>query len=169
MRLRPFAALAVLAAVAGLTATATPADAHRKPAPACGCHPHHRATRVARHGRVRRAHNVEVAVQRDVHIAPSGLREEHSSEWSEERAWSDGDARFAGRPAYGWGGRPSATDQFGYLTWPGKTHFADGQPVDTGLPPPPPPAVVVPAPTRRPAAWQGPPPATDDGRGLSRF
>ena len=45
---------------------------------------------------------------------------ERGGGWSEERGWASG--------------RPSMTDRYGYLTWPGKTHFLHGQPVaDAGM------------------------------------
>lgn len=71
--------------------------------------------------------------------------------WSQERygnlfsAWQDR--------------RPWATDQFGYLTWPGKTHFVGGQPVDGAAMPPPPPGAMPPGPP--PGYMQGPPPGAD--------
>ena len=54
--------------------------------------------------------------------------------------------------------RPWATDRFGYLTWPGKTHFIGGQPVEGGALPPPPPGAMPPPPPPPGADEQGPPP-----------
>ena len=90
-------------------------------------------------------------------------REDHG--WGDQHGWTQEDGRWAGGREHHWGAewgqRPWATDVFGYLTWPGKTHFAGGRPVEGGaLPPPPPPP---------PEGWQGPPPAPpgDDEAGAT--
>jgi len=50
---------------------------------------------------------------------------EADSGWSSERT-----ERIVRHDGWGGdGGRPSMTDRYGFLTWPGKTHFLRGQPV----------------------------------------
>ena len=73
-----------------------------------------------------------------------GWHDQHG--WGESHEWSEGGEGFG----YRYEPRPWATDAFGFLTWPGKTHFipahADGgppmpppPPMDNSMPPPPPP------------------------------
>jgi hypothetical protein len=86
-------------------------------------------------------------------------------QWMGERQWSDerdfGEAHHwrEGGSAWGasWVERPWATDQFGYLTWPGKSHFGSPEPghsphydggwsqgAEGAAPPPPPPGAYGP-------------------------
>jgi hypothetical protein len=55
-----------------------------------------------------------------------GYSSEQERSWSRERSehWTSGGALACGC------GRVSTTDQYGFLTWPGKTHFWHGQPMD---------------------------------------
>ena len=60
--------------------------------------------------------------------------------WSfaQQEAWSTSEHHGAWHEDAGWAsGRTMMTDRFGYLTWPGKTHFINGQPVDEAQPSPP--------------------------------
>jgi hypothetical protein len=89
--------------------------------------------------------------------------EEHG--WSSERGWSEDEGRWGhgGRWDLAWAERPWATDRFGYLTWPGKTHFVDGHAVRDDMPPPPPPPPEgAGPPPPPPEGWQGPPPGAED-------
>jgi hypothetical protein len=142
MRIR--ASLVILVgAVAGLTATVVLADGMpraKAAAPACGCHAaSHHVRRHAASTHVRAARHVWTRV-----ATTGGERNWHDQHgWSESHEWSDGDEGFG----YRYEQRPWATDQFGFLTWPGKTHFipahapGDGgpPPMDNSMQPPPPP------------------------------
>ena len=164
MRIRSFHLIAALGGL-GLAATATLASAHAKPAhaPARGCPVRHVSAHGGRHVR-----HLHVAWRHGGWSAHHGMamrhgwqgghswHEEHG--WSDQHGWSEGDGRWAEAREHHWGGgewgrRPWATDAFGYLTWPGKTHFASGQPVEGATPPPPPPP---------PEDMQGPPPQADE-------
>lgn len=89
---------------------------------------------------------------------------------SEGHGWSEDD----GRLGYGHGGpwdlawaeRPWATDRYGYLTWPGKTHFVNGHAEVDDMPPPPEGAGPPPTPME---GWPGPPPPGADGDGGQSF
>jgi hypothetical protein len=83
--------------------------------------------------------------------------ESHS--WSSEHGWSEDEGRWGHGERWdmAWGERPWATDAFGYLTWPGKTHFVNGHAIQGEPPPPPPPPPEGAVPS--PEGWQGPPPS----------
>jgi hypothetical protein len=149
--MRNRASLVILVgAVAGLTATAALADGMPRAktvAPACGCHAaSHHVRRHAASTHVRATRHVwkRMTATGGEHIW-HGERSWHDQHgWSESHEWSDGGERFG----YRYEPRPWATDAFGFLTWPGKTHFiptrgpGDGAmppPMDNSMPPPPPP------------------------------
>jgi hypothetical protein len=159
MRLHPLLLIAGLAAFAAPAASAAAAD--------CGCQIRHPAP--VRH--VRRVVHVRhhfcappiathVREQHYGYIEHGEVRSERSV--SEQHSWSQGgwEMAFAAR-------RPWATDRHGYLTWPGKTHFVDGQPVFGPVgrdgadrrPPYPP----MPPPDMQP------PPDAGDGYEINRF
>jgi hypothetical protein len=53
-------------------------------------------------------------------------------EWrgaTHEERWSSDEHHEAWRGARVWTSASSDTDRFGFLTWPGKTHFQNGQPI----------------------------------------
>lgn len=148
-------ALAVAAQAAPAAARCAPPRPHRVARhAACPCAVRHPVAHVYR--RVRREHETTVAVQ--TQTERFGYVQDRS--WSDERAWAErrGAMMMAWRDR-----RPWATDRFGYLTWPGKTHFVGGQPVDGGAipPPPPPPGAMPPMPPPPGADMQGPPPGAD--------
>jgi len=167
-----------LGVLAGAVATfAVAGTAHIKTAPTCGCavsaagharHPvrvHVRGRAVARTWR----HTARWS-EHDGQMMGHGMMghhmwrgEQQSAEehgWSSERGWSEDEGRWAyGHGAHwdlAWAERPWATDAFGYLTWPGKTHFVNGHAVKGEAPPPPPPPEGAGPPP--PEGWQGPPP-----------
>ncbi|MDR3510280.1 MAG: hypothetical protein P4L73_01480 [Caulobacteraceae bacterium] len=185
MRIRPLLLIAGLAALfAGAAAAHPPAgpscQPHRAPRPAahvrhCACRPQRTAVHAVRHAR--RARTWTEARASSQHYG-----------YVEEHGWSGGERRWAyGRQDGAWAeamqDRHWTTDRFGYLDWPGKTHFVDGHPVDGGaLPPPPPgpppetmgPGAMGPGsagpgsapPPPPPEDWQGPPPpGADDDAG----
>jgi hypothetical protein len=79
---------------------------------------------------------------------------EWRSSHEEERSWSDVEG---GAWAYAGLERPSAVDAYGFLTWPGKTHFGRHQPMEAPEAGPPPPE-------------EGPPPPPPkDGYEIRRF
>jgi hypothetical protein len=143
----------VVSAVAGLTATVAFADGmpRAKPAtPACGCHAvSHQARRRAASTHARAARHVwtRVATTGGEHEwrGERGWHDQHG--WSESHEWSDGGYRYEPRP---W-----ATDAFGFLTWPGKTHFIPAHALGDGPPPPPPPMdnSMAPPPPPPPPGW----------------
>jgi hypothetical protein len=152
MRIR---ASLVILAVTGLTATvaladgmprgAKPAAPAKHTARACGCHVVHRhAARTQTHAA---RHVWKRMVTTGGEHMWHGERSWHDQlGWSESHEWSEGGEHFG----YRYEPRPWATDAFGFLTWPGKTHFiptrgpGDGAmppppPMDNSMPPPPPP------------------------------
>src|ERR1700753_2265387 len=128
MRIRLSPTLGVLGIGAAIAATlAIASAAPTRAAAACGCG---RATHAARHHHahaVKWRHVVHSASRTYARIdsqawsaerrwgAEHAWRDEH--DWSEAHGWREG-----GREE-GWSERPWATDQFGFLTWPGKSHF----------------------------------------------
>jgi hypothetical protein len=141
MRIRPLALIASVAILSAGAAAANP-PAHPTPAPkapTCGCHIRHSA---AVHVRRRAPHRIHVRTVTRARIGgylehrtwggehhwgeTHGWSEAHS--WGDQQGWSEGDGRWASS----WDEHVSATDRYGYLTWPGKTHFVNGQPVDEG-------------------------------------
>jgi hypothetical protein len=56
-----------------------------------------------------------------------GYRREAESGWSSSSSEHHGGWDAEGGRAWG---RPSMTDRYGFLTWPGKTHFLRGQPIE---------------------------------------
>jgi hypothetical protein len=191
----PYAPLCgVLGVLAGAVATfAVAGTLHTKPAtkPACACQM--RVVGPARHHiRIHaRRHGHAGAVRRSAHWSGHRGRmmgedmmdrrmmghhmwrgEQQSVEahgWSSEHGWSEGEGHWGhgGHWDLAWAERPWATDRFGYLTWPGKTHFVNGQAVDEDMGPPPPPPHDGGPPPPPPEGWHGPPPpppgAEDDG------
>ncbi len=184
MRIRSLPLLGVLASLVASLAVAAPV--HPKAAPAatsCGCR-HARAAGPARyhvHRHARRHAHVRVSGRAggwSEHHADMGgpmWRDEHrwreEGDWGAGPGWSEDEARWAFGHAGHWGyrgywdharaERPWATDRSGFLTWPGKTRFIGGRPVDDEGPPLPPP----------PEGWQGPPPPpdADEGYEIRRF
>jgi hypothetical protein len=169
MRLSYSSFFGALGVAVGLLATAAIAGAAEpKPAPAapkCGCASHRPITHVhyRPHARVWRGPTAESAHYGYVDHVVS----------NRERLWVGQRDLGQGRWAYDqearvmfWDVRPWATDRYGYLTWPGKTHFIDGHPIAGEFPPPPPPEGVPP-----PEGWQGPPPPPGDGESydIQRF
>jgi hypothetical protein len=157
----PYSTLAgCLGALAGLVATAAIAgSAHPKPAKTtCHCavsavgaaHHHHARAHVWRHVAVRRHGGF---MGHHMWGGQRGWSEESgwggSRGWHEEHGWREAEGGAAGA----WMMRPWATDPFGFLTWPGKSHFAGGHYVQDG--PPPPPEMGPPPP---PPGDAGPPP-----------
>lgn len=156
MRIR--ASLVILVgAVAGLTATAVLADGMPRPkaaAPACGCHAashHARRHAASTHARAARRAWTRTATSSDAHMWHGGRSWHDEHGWSESHEWSDGDERFG----YRYEPRPWATDAFGFLTWPGKTHFIPTHGPADGPPPPPPPMdnSMAPPPPPPPPGW----------------
>ena len=175
MRIR--ASLVILAgAVAGLTATAALADGMpraKSKAPACGCHAtSHHARRHAVRTHAHATHRVwtRVAASGGEHMwqGQRGWRDQHG--WSESHEWSEGGESFG----YRYEPRPWATDVFGFLTWPGKTHFIPTRgPADGGPPPPPMDNSMGPPPPPPPPGWSdGPSRGVEqdqDGYNVYRF
>ena len=158
MRIRPSLILGALGVIAGLVATAAIAGGShsRVHATPCGC----RA--VVHHHRVhaRWTHVRHAVVRQTAFVA----RSEH--DWSEAHSWRSGREE-----AWGLSERPWATDQFGFLTWPGKSHFVGGHWMPGAIPPPPPPPeddMLGPAPGDD---WQGvpPPPGAEESYRIYRF
>jgi hypothetical protein len=176
----PYASIfGVLGVLAGSAATfAVAATVSPKPqAPTCGCQPS--AARPARHAaHVRRSGHARVWR----HVARWTGRGDmidgrmmgrhmwrEAQESTESHGWSE-DWGHGGHWDLAWAERPWATDAFGYLTWPGKTHFVNGHAM-TGEPPPPPPPPEGSGP---PEGWQGPPPppgaaGDDEGRSFDIY
>lgn len=153
MRIR--ASLVILAgAVAGLTATAVLADGmpRAKPAaPACGCHAashHARRHAASAHVRAPRHAWTRMAMRGDEHMWQGGRSWHDEHGWSESHEWSDGE-RFG----YRYEARPWATDAFGFLTWPGKTHFIPTRGPGEGAMPPPMDNSMAPPPPPPPPGW----------------
>jgi hypothetical protein len=140
MRIRPSLILGLLGMTAGLAATAALASGHHAGvhATACGCRPVVRRHRV----HARWTHVRHTVIRQTAFVA----RDER--DWSDSHSW-----RSAREVSWGWSERPWATDQFGFLTWPGKSHFVDGHMMRGAVPPPPPPPPED--------EMQGPPPGDD--------
>lgn len=185
----PYASICgVLGILAGAVATfAVAATAPPKPAPqACGCH--RSAAKPVRHA-VRARHRGPATVRRHAarwsghggHMMSGGMMdgrmmghhmwrdEQVSSEehgWSRESGWREDEGHWGyghgGRFDLAWAERPWATDAYGYLTWPGKTHFVNGHAIQGEPPPPPPPPLDGAGP---PEGWQGPPPPPPGAEG----
>lgn len=164
MRIRP---LLLIAGLAALTLGAGAADARCAPPvrhklvhrPACPCVVRRRPVVVhhcLRHERPQ--------VQAQVDTRHYGYVERHG--WSDAHSWSDERSQMM---VMAWQDRrPWDTDRFGYLTWPGKTHFVDGHPVDGAAlppPPPPPPGAMGPDPMQDGAGPPPPPPPGADEQG----
>jgi hypothetical protein len=158
MRISPSQTLAGLGALSGLVliiALALVQPSHGAPAPvkaapakaACPTTAAPRKTRIKavhkasrRHGALIRTHAWRNRVGGERHAYWSD-RQWSRGAWTGERRWSDEREYGQGRH---WrmdgdlvdasGERPWATDRYGYLTWPGKTHFGSAPP------PPAPPA-----------------------------
>lgn len=188
----PYASICgVLGVLAGAVATfAVAATVHPKPAtPTCGCQlsaakPARHAVHVRRRGYAQAWRHVARWSEHGGMMGPGMMdgrmmghhmwREEQQSAeshgWSSEHGWSEDEGRWAhGRGAHwdlAWAERPWATDAFGYLTWPGKTHFVNGHAVkgEPPPPPPPPPEGAGPPPPP-PEGWQGPPPPSPGAAG----
>lgn len=128
----------------------------------CPCTIRHPVAHVRRYVERDQVQRVVVVHDQAEHF---GMAERRA--WAEQHAW--GQERYSNLFMAWQDRRPWATDQFGYLTWPGKTHFIGGQPVDGGAMPPPPPGAMPPGPPpgaedQGPppgADWQGPPPGAD--------
>ena len=68
------------------------------------------------------------AMRRDDGYARSGFAFGYSREADSQ--WSSSEHHGGWAEERGGSGRPSMTDRYGFLTWPGKTHFIHGQPID---------------------------------------
>jgi hypothetical protein len=167
-----------LGLLAGAVATfAVAATVNPKPAPtACSCalgaaKPARHAVHVRKHVKVRR-HSARWSGRgrmMDGRMMDGRMMGHHmwrdeqvSSEshgWSSEHGWSEDEGHWGyghgGRFDLAWAERPWATDVYGYLTWPGKTHFVNGHAIQGEPPPPPPPPRDGAGPSE---GWQGPPP-----------
>jgi hypothetical protein len=171
----PYSTLAgLLGAMAGLAATAAIADGLHAKAQKPTCHCAVSAASAGHHHKARHKVWRRAAVQRGGHHGlfghhgwqgggwvgdhgwseARGWRNERGWEsehgWREEHGWADGMADAWGT-AHRW-----ATDEFGFLTWPGKTHFGPpAPPPPPEMGPPPPPEMGPPPP---PGAYGPPPP-----------
>ncbi len=166
MRISPSQTFAGIGAFAGLVliiaiALVEPSHAAQAPGKACpppaakahasGRHTHrtHAAGHAHRAGLMRahawRGHGgghhgyVDRRGWRSEHQWGGGRQWAGESQWSDERDFGES---HHWREGGGWVERPWATDQFGYLTWPGKTHFG-GPPAPEGAAPPPAAAAAV--------------------------
>lgn len=170
MRLFLLTLAGVLAGAAGTAAVADGMPPHHGHA-VCGCH--RRATPTRRHHVVGRSWSrVSERTERYAYGPPPGWRE-HA--WPEDGGWRFSHGWRSDGYAMGWARRPWATDAFGFLTWPGKSHFVDGRYAPEGaMPPPPPPPPggpeMAPPPPGEvgpppPGEWQGPPPPPGEDQG----
>ena len=170
--MRTRASLFSIAAVGAIASfAATTAIAGAKPttpaAAACSCHAAPAARHVRRSAVRTRAHATRRVWKRMVMTGAEPMWHDtqgwHSHHgWSESHEWSDGGDDLG----YRYEQRPWATDRFGYLTWPGKTHFISSHPADGAMQPPPPPMdgnAMPPPPPPPPAGWSDGPSGPQKG------